>query len=132
MAGGGGGSGGKGGDAGSGLTAFDLNAIMSTLANTQEAMSNRYAQLGLGVPGGNPLTAAQTGTSLHAVGPSTMEQQDLNALSNQGNAIAGQLQTANLNNPALNPDASAGYSAGFGGLNQNIANLGNVGNTLGG
>ena len=126
--GGGGGKGSTGG--GGGLSTADIGLIQQAFGMGSEMISNRYHQLGLGVPSGDPLQAAQSGTSLQYAGPSTMEQMDIHGLGNLAEAQLGQLQTANTNNPAIPGTAanqiqqnnqlaqiaqSAGFSQGFSG-----------------
>lgn len=100
MAGGGGGGGKGGGGGGSGgASDFDLAMIGQAVGQNIQALQNRYAQLGLGVPGGDPLTAALGGQSLTSAGPSTMEQQDVAAQQQIGQAAIGQVQQGNIANP---------------------------------
>lgn len=97
-----GGGGGKGGSSSSsGLSPIDIALLQQALGNATQAMHARYQQLGLGVPGGDPMNP-------HYAGPSTMEQQDVGAIPSQqgglpqiASSLAGQTQMANLNNPAL-------------------------------
>jgi hypothetical protein len=91
----GGGSGGKGGFTG-GLSDADIQAIMGAMGENIQAITNRYHQLGLGVPSGSPIDAAKSGTSLQYAGPSTMEQQDIQGQNLEANAALGQLQNQNL------------------------------------
>lgn len=96
---GGGGGGGKGGGGGSaGVSDFAMQAIQEAVGQNIEALQNRYKQLGLGVPSGDPLQAALHGQSLTYAGPSTMEQQDVAAQQQFGQAAQGQLQEQNLTN----------------------------------
>jgi hypothetical protein len=120
MAGGGkgGGGGGKGGGGSSGLSPFDTQAIMAALGNAQAEMHNRYQQLGLGVPSGDPAQAAASGQSLSYSGPSTMELQDTSQMPSQqgglgqiAQALLGQAQQSNLNNPAIQGQDTAAASA---------------------
>ena len=102
IAGGGGGGGGKGGGGGGGsggASDFDIQALMQAVGQNIEALHNRYAQLGLEVPSGDPLTAALHGNSLTGSGPSTMEQQDVAAQRDIGQAAIGQVQAGNVANP---------------------------------
>lgn len=98
MAGGGGKSGGGGGGQG-GASDFDIGLINQAVGQNIEALQNRYRQLGLGQPSGDPLTAALGGTSLTYAGPSTMEAQDIAAQHNIGQAAIGQVQAGNILNP---------------------------------
>ena len=97
-AGGGGKGGGGGGGGGSGgVSDFDFAMLQQAVGQNIEALQNRYKQLGLGVPGGDPLQAALGGTSLTYAGPSTMEMQDVAAQNKTGQAALGQLQASNVN-----------------------------------
>lgn len=95
---GGGGKGGGGAGGSGGVSNFDMGLIQQALGQNIEAIQNRYKQLGLGVPSGDPLAAAQAGTSLTYAGPSTMEQQDITAQQNIAQAALGQIQQGNLTN----------------------------------
>jgi hypothetical protein len=95
-----------GGTLGLGLSGFDINAIQQALGMGTEAISNRYHQLGLGVPdpnvfGGDPATAAAAGGSLQFGSPGTAQQMDEAGLGNIANAALGQLENKNINNPAI-------------------------------
>jgi hypothetical protein len=101
--------GGKSG--GSGNTPWDSLFTGEALQNNEQAIHNRYAQLGLGVDSSmNAMTAAKNNTSLTATGPSTMEQQDIGSiptetggLTGMANAVMGQL---------YNPQLAAGTNPG--------------------
>lgn len=96
----GGGGGGKGGGGGSGgVSDFDMAMIQEAVGQNIQALQNRYKQLGLGQPSGDPLTAALGGTSLTYAGPSTMEVQDVANQNQIGQAAVGQVQAQNVNNP---------------------------------
>lgn len=95
----GGGGGGKGGGGQGGASDFDLGLIEQAVGQNIQALQNRYKQLGLGVPSGDPLQAALHGQSLTYAGPSTMEQQDVAAQQQIGQAGIGQIQENNINNP---------------------------------
>jgi hypothetical protein len=117
------GFGGKGGGSSTvpgfgGLSGADIGLIEQSLGLGTEAIHNRYKQLGLGVPDGDPATAAAGGTSLNYAGPSTMEGQDISGLGNVAQAAMGQLQNANANNPAI-PGTPASQA-------QNITQLGQL------
>lgn len=66
-----------------GVSPFDQSMIDQATSSNTQAMTNRYDQLGLG--------------------GSTMQGQDVAAAGQMGEAMTGQLQTANEANPALNP-----------------------------
>lgn len=66
-----------------GVSPFDQTQIADATASNTQAIGNRYDQLGLG--------------------GSTAEQTDLTQAGNMGDAMTGQLQTANVGNAALNP-----------------------------
>jgi hypothetical protein len=105
------GGGGKGGGGGSGNTPWDTLFTGEALQSNEQAIHNRYQQLGLGVPSsGNAQTAAASGTSLQYGGPSTMESQDIGNIPTEtggaigmANAVLGQL---------YNPQLAAGLGAG--------------------
>jgi hypothetical protein len=117
----GGGKGGVGGIGGGGLSGADVGLIQQALGQGSQAIHNRYAQLGLGVPSGDPAQAAATGQNLHYAGAGTAEQMDVQGLGQLAQAALGQLQNQNANNPAI-----SGSTA-----NQ-IANAQNLGNLGGG
>lgn len=95
----GGGGGGKGGGGGSGgASNFDIGLFEQAVGQNIEAMNNRYAQLGLEAPAGDPLQAALHHQSLTGAGPSTMQQQDDAAMQMAGEAGIGQVQANNINN----------------------------------
>jgi hypothetical protein len=96
----------KGGNVGNLLSDFDINAIQHALGLGTQAIHNRYSQLGIGNPnpdvfGGDPATAAAAGGSLQYGSPGTAEHMDVGGLGNIAQATLGQLQTTNLNNPAI-------------------------------
>jgi hypothetical protein len=99
-----------------GPTPFDLSSIASSVSNDQDAITNRYNQLGMG--------------------GSTPESMDLTGASEIGAALTGQEQTQDVTNPALNPalqppiNELAGIMSGTG---QNTASseLGALGTLLG-
>jgi hypothetical protein len=96
----------KGGNVGNLLSDFDINAIQQALGLGTQAIHNRYSQLGIGNPnpgvfGGDPATAAAAGGSLQYGSPGTAEHMDVGGLGNIAQATLGQLQTTNLNNPAI-------------------------------
>ena len=66
-----------------GPTQFDLSNIADMVSQNTEATNARYSQLGLG--------------------GSTMQGQDDAQVQNLGNAVAGQEQTQEVKDPALNP-----------------------------
>jgi hypothetical protein len=108
---------------GGGLSSADIGLIEQSLGLGTEAIHNRYAQLGLGVPDGDPATAAASGQSLNYAGPSTMEMQDIGGLGNVAQAAMGSLQNTNATNPAI-PGSVANQG-------QNITNLGQLATQLG-
>jgi hypothetical protein len=104
--GGGKGGGSKGGSGFGGLSGFDLGAIQQAFGMGTEEISNRYHQLGLGVPdpnvfGGDPATAAKAGGSLTYGSPGTAEMGDVSGLGQVAQAALGQLQIGNQQNPAI-------------------------------
>lgn len=82
-----------------GVSPFDQSMIDQATTSNTEAMTNRYNQLGLG--------------------GSTMEGQDLAQTALGGEAMTGQLQTANEANPALNPAEQPPINNIVGNLNSN-------------
>ncbi|HEX8837690.1 MAG TPA: hypothetical protein VF748_12190 [Candidatus Acidoferrum sp.] len=95
----GGGGGGKGGGGSGGVSDFAMQMIEQAVGENIQALQNRYKQLGLGKPSGDPLTAALGGTSLTYAGPSTMEAQDVANQQQIGQAAQGQIQVENVGNP---------------------------------
>jgi hypothetical protein len=93
--------GGISGIGGGGLSPQDFAFIQQAFGQGSEEITNRYKQLGIGQPSGDPLTAAEQGTSLQYAGPSTAETTDINSLGGLANAALGQLQNQNINNPAI-------------------------------
>lgn len=72
-----------------GPSPYDTSAIEAAIQGIMDPeITARYKQLGLGAPGG---------------GASTMQTQDLAQAGNLGNAAIGQLQTAEIGQPAFNP-----------------------------
>lgn len=133
---GGGKSGGKGsGSGGGGLSSADFGLINSAFGMGSEEISNRYHQLGLGIPdpnvfGGNPATAAAQGGSLAYGSPSTMENMDVSGLGQVAQAALGQLQVQNVNNPAIsgtpaNQIFNAQQAGQAGQAANTLSNLGN-------
>jgi len=89
---------------------FSMGILQQNTGNAMQAMHNRFAQLGLGVPDGSPSAAAASGTSLHSTGPGTAEQMDLGQMPSltggiPGMAMAtlGEMQTNALNQPTVSP-----------------------------
>jgi hypothetical protein len=99
MGGGGGGKGGGGGGGSGGASDLDMMLINKATQENIQALQNRYKQLGLGQPSGDPLQAALGKQSLTYAGPSTMEAQDVQAQKDIGQAAIGQVQAQNINNP---------------------------------
>jgi hypothetical protein len=94
-----GGGGGKGGGGSGGASDFAMEMIQQAVGQNIQALQNRYKQLGLGQPSGDPLTAALGGQSLTYAGPSTMEAQDIAGQQQIGQAAIGQVQAQNIGNP---------------------------------
>lgn len=104
-------SGGKGGQQGQfsyGPSQFDLTQILNALGMNEQAITNRYDQLGLG--------------------SSSMLQQDLQQAGLQANAAIGQEQTSSVQNPATNPALQPPSSVS---PSSAIGALGNLGTDLG-
>ena len=104
--------GGKGSSAQGGV---DYAAIQQAVGQSQQNIANRYAQLGIGTPSGSAASAAAGGTSLASSGPSTMEQMDEQFAGEQGQALAGQLESQFPGGQSFGGDlGSLASSAGFG------------------
>lgn len=140
IAGGGGGGKGGGGGGSAGVSDFSMAQIAQAVGQNIEALQNRYKQLGLGQPSGDPLTAALGHTSLTYAGPSTMEAQDIANQQNIGQAAVGSLQAANVSNPfapgspanlaelaAQNQQAQSSFGSIAGARDANTANAGGPG-----
>ena len=129
--GGGGGGGVNTGGGQGGASNFDVGLFNQAVGQNIQELQNRYQQLGIGIPSGDPAQAARTGTSLVRAGPSTMEQQDVANQQNVLQALIGQQQAANASNPfapgsPANLGAAANQSAAssFGALNAGVGALG--------
>jgi hypothetical protein len=120
---------------GTGLSDADIQAINAATGQTQQFLHNRYAQLGIGVPSGDPAQAAASGTSLAYAGPGTAEQTDILGAAQQGQAALGGQQIANAGNPAI-PGSFANLQslanqAGYGQGVQSITGSANTGTQSG-
>lgn len=106
-----GGGGGKMGGGGSGNTPWDSMFTGEALQSNEQAMHNRYAQLGLGVDSNlNAMQAANTGQSLTATGPSTMEGQDIGNIPTETGGLEGMAQA--VMGELFNPQRAAGLGPG--------------------
>jgi hypothetical protein len=112
---------------GFGLSGADISLVEQALGLGTEQIHNRYAQLGLGVPSGDPATAAASGQSLTSSGPSTMETQDTSGLTQLAQAGLGQLQQANMNNAAI-PGSPANAAQN---IQQSASSLGQLAQSMG-
>jgi hypothetical protein len=107
--GGGGGMGGKGGS--SGTTGADSFFAQQALGQNEQAIHNRYQQLGIGVPsGGTAAGAASSGGSLTYGSPSTMEKQDIGTLPTESGGAIGAADA--LMGQLYNPQQAAGLGPG--------------------
>jgi hypothetical protein len=112
-------SGGKGNFFGQGpppgtVDPFSLGVLQEQTALSEQAMNNRYNQLGLGTTTGNPIAAAASGTSLTKSGPSTAQRMDVGTLPSATGGIPG-MSAATLGQMELNALSSpSGSGAGFG------------------
>lgn len=97
----GGGSKGGSGDFNYGVSPFDIQSVMNAVGTNEEAINNRYQQLGLG--------------------GSTMQGQDIEGAKEQGEATIGQLQTQNVGNSGLNPALQSNASSSA--LGTSLTNL---------
>jgi hypothetical protein len=96
-----GGKGGGGGGGGSGLSGEDIALLEQAVGQNMQMIHNRYAQLGLGIPSGDPAQAAAHGQNLQYAGAGTAENMDIQGQQNILQAALGQLQNANQGNPAI-------------------------------
>lgn len=112
---------GGGGGLGGGV---DLQAITDAVTRAQGNIHNRYAQLGLGIPSGDPAQAAKSGTSLSYAGPGTAEQTDIQGAANQGQALAGQLETQFPGGQSFAGGLNLASIANLAGFNANSASQG--------
>jgi hypothetical protein len=103
--------GGKGGGGGSGNSPWDEMFTGQALQSNEEAIRNRYAQLGLGVDANlNAMQAANTGQSLTATGPSTMEQQDIGTIPTETGGLQGMAEA--VMGELFSPQRAAGLGPG--------------------
>jgi hypothetical protein len=94
-----------------GVSPFDQNQISMATGSNEQAIGNRYDQLGLG--------------------GSTMEGQDMTGATDMGEAMTGQEQTANVSNPALNPALQPQLNSLIGATNQQGTSLGSLASAAG-
>jgi hypothetical protein len=97
---------------GGGLSGMDFGLLGEALGLGTTGIHNRYEQLGIGVPSGDPASAAASGSNLTYSGPSTMETTDIGGLGSLAQAALGQLQVSNINNPAI-PGSPANIGQGI-------------------
>ena len=114
------GGGGKGGGGGDQLSPTQADEFFTQVAlgQNEQAIQNRYKQLGIGVPQGSSgmgptgihQAAFQSGANLGYGSPSTMEQMDIGTIPSRtggaigmAHALAGQL---------FNPEQAAGFGPG--------------------
>lgn len=126
------------GSGGGGLSSADLGLVGSAFGMGADEITNRYHQLGLGIPdpsafGGNPATAAAAGGSLSYGSPSTMEMEDIGGLGNIAQAALGQLQAGNIGNAAISgtPANTAFNAQQAGQFASGLNTLSNIGGTGG-
>jgi hypothetical protein len=112
MGGGGKGGGGGGGKSGSGNSPWDTKFAGEALQSNETAIHNRYAQLGLGIPGAgqSAAQAAASHSNLTAGGPSTMEQQDIGTIPTETGGAIGMANA--LLGQTFNPQTAAGLGPG--------------------
>ena len=106
----GGGGGGKGGGSSGGVSDVDAQMAMWALGQNEQAVHNRYQQLGLGKPSGTAAQAAAGGTSLTSAGPSTMEQMDIGTIPTETGGAQGMARA--LLGSLFNPVNAAGLGPG--------------------
>ncbi|HMA74400.1 MAG TPA: hypothetical protein VKP67_23355 [Xanthobacteraceae bacterium] len=108
---GGGGKGGGGGGGGGGNTLADAFFAEQALGQNEQAVHNRYQQLGIGKPHtGTAAGAAATGQSLTYGGPSTMEQMDIGTIPTRTGGAMGMADA--LMGQLFNPQREAGFGPG--------------------
>lgn len=101
---------------------FSQQALTAAFGNADQAMHNRYTQLGLGVPSGSPQQAAASGSNLSYAGMGTPEAMDrsftpslVGGLGAEASATLGEEQLNALNAGNVGSTSSKG-SSGLGGL----------------
>jgi hypothetical protein len=110
---GGGGKGGGGGGDSLSPTQADQFFTNVALGQNEQAIHNRYTQLGIGTPGGgggNAKQAAASGGSLTYGGPSTMEQMDVGTIPSRTGGAIGMAEA--LSGQLFNPEQAAGFGPG--------------------
>lgn len=109
---GGGGGGGMGGKGGGGSSGADTFFAQQALGQNEQAIHNRYQQLGIGTPSGGQSAsgAASSGGSLTYGGPSTMEKQDIGTLPTESGGAIGAADA--LMGQLYNPQKAAGLGPG--------------------
>lgn len=88
---------------------FSQGVLGEATGFASQAMANRYNQLGIGVPGASPQSAAASHTNLSSVGPGTAQRMDLGGLPSLVGGIPGMAEATmgQMQNAALNPVAGS-------------------------
>lgn len=101
---------------------FSQEALFGAFGNADQAMHNRYTQLGLGVPSGSPQQAAASHSNLSYAGMGTPEAMDrsfqpslVGGLGAEASAALGEEQLNALSTSNVGSKGSGGLG-GFGGL----------------
>lgn len=96
----------------SGNSAADAAMAQWALGQNEQAIHNRYQQLGIGVPAGGTsgAQAAASGQNLAYGGPSTMERQDIGTIPTESGGAIGVADA--LLGQLYNPQAAAGLGPG--------------------
>jgi len=139
MAGGGFGSGtnAKGNTAPGSVDPFSMGILQQNTGLAEEAMHNRYTQLGLGVPAqgqsggphGAAAQAAASGSNLSYGSPGIPEQMDIGTMPSLVGGIQGMAEATlgQMQNNALNQPSGGGGKGGGGGGLGSIAGLAGMG-----
>lgn len=134
MAGSGFGSGAGGAKSGSApgfVDPFSQGLLAQNTGLAEQAMHNRYQQLGLGVPSGSAPQAASQGGNLSYGGAGTAEQMDLGMLPSLTGGIPG-MSAATLGQMQTNALSNAtGSGTGKGGFGNLASSIGGLGSTFG-
>jgi len=130
LGGGGGGKGGGGGGGGGifgGLSPFDVAMAQQAGSQNAEAIHNRYQQLGIGIPGGDPMNPTYGGASKmkkknlaqnqHATGATVAEMENFSRGLPPGTLanLAQQQQQQQNNDFSSGAESILGQSGGSGG-----------------
>ena len=119
------------------VDAFSLGNLSFLGGQAEQAMGNRYQQLGLGIPsggtgggpGGPAVQAAKSGTNLQFGSPGTAEQMDLGSLPSLVGGIPGMMEATlgQMQNNALNVSSPGSSGGGKGGGLGGLGGLASIG-----